>query len=138
MKICTRNLPRKIKTGKDKACCPRCNRHMRFEDRLIRNGVDQGHSLWHCDHCGEGCISPDQPIYPEPDPRAMQAARAIWADLGDRRGIRFGPFDDDVLEEILASMAYGIGCCFGVKTCEKPFGPAGDGAPDTIPLENSP
>lgn len=24
-----------------------------------------------------------------------------------------------------------------VKTCEKPFGPAGDGAPDTIPLENS-
>lgn len=27
---------------------------------------------------------------------------------------------------------------FRELTYEKPFGPAGDGAPDTIPLENSP
>lgn len=89
---------------------------MAYEGRHVHKGQDSGHSLWMCAAHGR-VISPDSPVFPEPDPRALSAAQAIWADLCDRRGIKHELYrlDPDMQDTIIQTHAWLIGQAFNTK-----------------------
>lgn len=107
-------LPTLKRGAEPPATCPTCDKPMFYEGRwLMRGGEDGGHSRWTCEKHG-GVICPDPPIFPEPDPRALSAAQAIWADLCDRRGIKHQLYriDPDMQQTIIQTHAWLIGQAF--------------------------
>lgn len=105
-------LPTRPREPDPPATCPTCDQPMTYEGRWLRAGVDAGHSLWKCEKHG-GVCSPDFPIFPEPDPRALTAARNIWDDLCGRRGVKheLHRLDPDMQEHIVQTHAWMIGQC---------------------------
>ena len=106
-------LPKRRLGAEPPATCPSCDKPMAYEGRHVHKGQDGGHSLWRCAAHG-GVICPDPPIFPEPDHRALTAAKEIWRDLCDRRGVKHEllRIDPDVQETIIQTHAWLIGQAF--------------------------
>lgn len=66
------------------------------------------HTLFVCRNCSRSCVSPPLEEFPEPSPKALRAAQAIFADLCDRRGIKheIDQCDEAVLENMVRAHAH--------------------------------